>query len=66
MRVAAQLSKLYAALPDQQEYINIAPNLPVDTAVALVEKVLHEAKEMLPPVTEAIITLEGVSAKKPA
>jgi hypothetical protein len=58
MKLAAQLSKLYASLPKEQEYINIEPGVPLDSAVALVEKVLHEAEALMPPITAALAALD--------
>ncbi|MBU6476105.1 MAG: hypothetical protein KGL10_01025 [Alphaproteobacteria bacterium] len=59
MKLAARLSKLYAALPAEQEYINIAPDVPLESAVALVEKVIRDAEALRPPLTEAIAALEN-------
>ncbi len=62
MKLAAQLSKLYAALPREQEYVNIEPGVPLESAIALVEKVLREAEAMLPPITAVIAALEEIVA----
>ncbi len=60
MKLAARLSKLYAALPMEQEYINIEPGVPLESAVALVEKVIRDAEIFVQPLTDAIAALEGV------
>jgi hypothetical protein len=62
MKLAAQLSKLYATLPREQEYVNIEPNVPLESAVALVEKVLREAEALVPPITTVIAALEEIVA----
>ena len=58
MKLAAQLSKLYASLPKDQEYINIEPGVPLDSAIALVEKVMREAEALLPPIIATITALD--------
>jgi endonuclease YncB( thermonuclease family) len=65
MHLAGQLSKLYASLPPGQEYINIEPSLSLETAQALVEKVLKEAGDMLEPINQALAALTELAAKKP-
>jgi len=62
MKLAAQLSKLYASLPKDQEYVNIEPGVPLESAIALVEKVLREAEALLPPITAVITALDEVVA----
>ncbi len=62
MKLAAQLSKLYAGLPKEQEYVNIEPGVPLDSAVALVEKVLREAEALVPPITAVIAALDEIIA----
>jgi hypothetical protein len=63
MKLATHLSKLYASLPKGQEYINIEPGVPLDSATALVEKVLREAEALLPPITDGIAALEQFVAE---
>lgn len=62
MKLAAQISKLYAALPKEQEYVNIEPGVPIESATALVEKVMREAQELVPPITAVIVALEEIVA----
>lgn len=62
MKLAAQLSKLYAALPKEHEYVNIEPGVPVDSAIALVEKVIHDAKALEPPIAAVIAALDEIIA----
>lgn len=64
IKLAGQVSKLYSALPKEQEYINLEPNVPLDTAVKLVEKVLREAEELLPPLDAAILSLQAASQQR--
>lgn len=64
MKLAGKIAKLYTALPKEQEYINIDANVPIDTAIKLIEKILKEAEEMLPPVHQAITALDEIIAKK--
>lgn len=63
MKLAAQLSKLYASLPKDQEYINIEPGVPLESAIALVEKVLREAEALVAPITAAIAALDEFIAQ---
>ena len=65
MKLAAQLSKLYASLPKDQEYINIEPGVPLESAIALVEKVLREAEVLLPPITALITALDQSIGRQP-
>jgi len=64
MKLATQLSKLYAALPKEQEYINIEPGVPLDTAVGLVEKVMREAEALLPPMNALITALHEFASQQ--
>ncbi|MFH1157320.1 MAG: hypothetical protein V1721_00300 [Pseudomonadota bacterium] len=57
MHLAGQISKLYAALPKEQEYITLEPDVPLDTAVRLVEKVLKGAHDMLLLIDQAAAAL---------
>jgi endonuclease YncB( thermonuclease family) len=66
MKLAGKISKLYSALPKDQEYINLEPGVPLDTAVQLVEKVLKEAENMLTPINAIIGGLQGNPAPKPS
>lgn len=58
MKLAGELSRLYARLPRENAYVNIEPEVPLETAIALVEKVIKEAEEMLPPIDSAIAGLQ--------
>lgn len=62
--LAAQISKLYAAMPKEQEYVNIAPSEPASSVIALLEKVMAEAQAMMGPITAAIQALDGVMASR--
>ncbi len=64
IKFAGQISKLYSALPKDQEYINLEPNVPLETAVKLVEKILREAEELLGPINTAISGLQAESQQK--
>lgn len=58
IKLAGHLSKLYSAMPKEQEYINLDQNVPLDTAVKLVEKVLQDAQELLGPIAQVIRELQ--------
>lgn len=58
IKLAGQLSKLYAAMPKEQEYINLDQNVPLDTAVKLVEKVLQDVEQMVDPLNQVIRDLQ--------
>jgi hypothetical protein len=64
MKLASQLSKLYLSLPKEQEYINLEASVPLDTALALVEKVLKEAEAMMPAINQMIDALEENAGRK--
>lgn len=66
IKLAGQLSKLYAAMPKEQEYINLEPTVPLETAVKLVEKVLKDAEGLLDPINGVIQGLQATMQKKPA
>ena len=66
IKLAGKVSKLYSSMPKDQEYINLEPGVPLDTAVQLVEKVLKEAEAMLVPINAVIGGLQGATAVKPA
>ena len=57
MHLAGQISKLYSVLPKEQEYITLEPNVPIDTAIQLVEKVLKDAQDMLTQIDKVITAL---------
>jgi len=58
IKLAGHLSKLYSAMPKEQEYINLDQSVPLDTAVKLVEKVLQDAQELLGPIAQVIRELQ--------
>ncbi|MDE1151800.1 MAG: hypothetical protein PW788_04605 [Micavibrio sp.] len=66
IKLAGQVSKLYSAMPKEQEYINLEPNVPLETAVKLVEKILKEAEVLLEPIGNLIIGLQVSQQQKKA
>lgn len=64
IKLAGQVSKLYSSLPKEQEYINLEPNVPLETAIKLVEKILHDAEELLPPIIGAMSGLQAAGQQK--
>jgi endonuclease YncB( thermonuclease family) len=66
IKLAGQISKLYAAMPKEQEYINLEPTVPLETAVKLVEKVLKEAEQLLEPINGVVLGLQASQQKKSA
>jgi len=64
MKLAGHLSKLYSAMPKEQEYINLDQSVPLETAVKLVEKVLKEAEDLLAPINLVIQELQAAAAQK--
>lgn len=61
IKLAGHISKLYSSLPKEQEYINLDQNVPLDTAVKLVEKVLKDAQELLEPINVVIRALQAAA-----
>lgn len=59
INLAGRLSKFYSALPKEAEYINLDQNVPLDTAVKLVEKVLRETESILQPISTIISELQA-------
>lgn len=45
--LSGHLSRLYNALPEEREYINLDPDLPIEKAVETVQKVIAEAESLL-------------------
>ncbi len=64
IKLAGQVSKLYSAMPKEQEYINLEPNVPLETAIKLVEKILKEAEVLLEPLGNLIIGLQVSQQQK--
>jgi endonuclease YncB( thermonuclease family) len=64
IKLAGQISKLYSSLPKEQEYINLEPDVPLETAIKLVEKVMKEAEELLPPIDAAIQSLQAAQQRQ--
>ena len=60
IKVAGQVSKLYSAMPKEQEYINLEPNVPLDTATKLVEKVMKDAEYLVEPITTLLTGLQSL------
>jgi endonuclease YncB( thermonuclease family) len=56
--LAGHISKLYSSLPKEAEYINLDPNVPLDTAIMLVEKVMKDASDILPQIEAVIAELQ--------
>jgi len=57
MHLTGQISKFYTSMPQEQEYITIESNVPLDTAIKLVEKVLKDAHDMLLLIDQATAAL---------
>ncbi len=64
IKLAGQISKLYSAMPKDQEYINLEPTVPLETAVKLVQKVLKEAETLIDPLNNVITGLSTATQKK--
>lgn len=64
IKLAGQISKLYSAMPKDQEYINLEPTVPLETAVKLVQKVLKEAETLIDPLNNVIAGLATATQKK--
>ena len=64
IKTAGQLSKLYAAFPKEQEYINLDPTVPIDSAVKLVEKILDDARALQPQVDMVLADLQAAAEEK--
>jgi endonuclease YncB( thermonuclease family) len=54
IKLAGQISKLYAAITRDQEYIHLDPHVTLDTAVKLIEKVMAEAESLIGPIDAAL------------
>jgi endonuclease YncB( thermonuclease family) len=63
VKTAGLVSKLYASLPKEPEYINLDPHVPLDTAVKLLDKVLREAKDVLPGIEKVVAALQEAGQK---
>ncbi|HYD17518.1 MAG TPA: hypothetical protein VEF76_03470 [Patescibacteria group bacterium] len=64
IKLAGQISKLYSAMPKDQEYINLEPTVPLETAVKLVQKVMKEAETLLDPINNVITGLTTAATQK--
>ena len=62
MKLAGQLSNFYVTMSKDNEYINLEPDLPVETAVKLIEKVMQDTNELLPELDATIAQLESAMA----
>lgn len=61
IKLAGHLSKLYSAMPKEQEYITLDQSVPIETAVKLVEKVLEDAQELLGPINQVVTELQAAA-----
>lgn len=59
IKLAGKVSKLYSGMPKEQEYINLEPGVPLETAVQLVEKVLKDAETLIEPINTVISGLQA-------
>lgn len=64
LQVAGKVSKLYAALPRSQEYINLDPDVPLETAIKLVEKTVSEAQALTVPLATLIGEVQALAESK--
>lgn len=64
LQVAGKVSKLYAALPRTQEYINLDPEVPLETAIKLVEKTVTEAQDLQAPLDTLIAEMQALAENK--
>lgn len=64
LQVAGKVSKLYAALPRTQEYINLDPEVPLETAIKLVEKTVTEAQDLQAPLDTLIKEVQALAENK--
>jgi endonuclease YncB( thermonuclease family) len=62
IQLAGHISKIYAAMPRETEYINLDQSVPLDTAVKLVEKVVQEAERIAEPLSRVIAEIEAAAA----
>lgn len=65
IKLAGRISKLYASLPRDQEYINLDASIPLETAVQLVEKVIEGAASLQEPISVALVELQQASQSRP-
>lgn len=61
IKLAGHLSKLYSALPKEQEYITLDTNLPLEIAVSLLEKNLEQTEDLLEPIDQVIREMQEAS-----
>ncbi|MEZ0259734.1 MAG: thermonuclease family protein [Alphaproteobacteria bacterium] len=59
IKLAGKVSKLYSSMPKEEEYINLEPGVPLETAVQLVEKVLKDAETLIDPINTVIGGLQA-------
>lgn len=64
IKLAGSVSKLYAGLPSAPEYINLEPNVALETAIQLVEKVMKDAETQIPAIESAIAGLQAAAQQK--
>ena len=58
IKLAGHISKLYSAMPKEQEYINLDQSVPLDDAIKLVERVLQEVEQLQDPINQVIQELQ--------
>jgi endonuclease YncB( thermonuclease family) len=63
MKAAGLVSRLYASLPRDPEYINLEPDVPLETAVKLVEKIVADAENLRAPIEAALEALRAAAAE---
>lgn len=63
MKLAGILSKLYAAMPAEAEYINLDPSVPLQVAQQTLEGVIGQAEKLLPGIDAALIALSKADRK---
>jgi len=63
MKLAGLLSKLYAALPADAEYINLDPSVPLPVAVQTLEGVISKAEALLPQIDQTLAALSKTERK---
>jgi endonuclease YncB( thermonuclease family) len=61
VKVSGTVSRVYARLPREAEYITLDPDVPLDTAVKLVEKVIEGASVLVPEIEKAIQSLRAAT-----
>ena len=63
IKLAGHISKLYSAMPKEQEYINLDQNVPLEDAIKLVERVLQEVEQLQDPINQVIHELQEAARR---